>query len=654
MVIRQKLTQIDPWLTPHADALQERVNYTTQLKKRLLGTTSSLKDFAVGYDYFGLHQTQNGWILREWAPQAIAVFLVCEQTNWQDVDAYKAVATTNGQWELSLPREALRHGDAYKLHIYWQGGDGYRLPSYVTYVVQDSVTHDFVASVWQPPQAFVWSDTDVTPTVDPLLIYEAHVGMSSDKPEVASYRYFADNIIPRIQSGGYNAIQLMAVQEHPYYGSFGYHVSNFFAASSRFGTPDDLKYLVDTAHRHGLVIILDVVHSHAVKNEHEGLSRFDGSLTQYFHDGPRGNHEQWDSRTFDYGKPEVLHFLLSNCRYWLDEYHFDGFRFDGVTSMLYTHHGMGKAFMSYDDYFADTDNDAVTYLTLANELIHEIKPSAITIAEDMSGMPGVAGSITNGGMGFDYRLNMGVPDLWIKYIKEKRDEDWRVSELFHELTSHRPEERTINYAESHDQALVGDKTIMFRLADKDMYDHMLRDDTSLVIERAIALHKLIRLLTATTNSGGYLTFMGNEFGHPEWIDFPRHGNDWSYAHARRQWQLADDANLKYQWLGAFDRELTKILPNLTESISDTVTHDSDHVVAFARGEYVIAVNLHPSQSYANYGVSVPNGIYEIILSSDDLIFGGQARIDTRQEYESSDGQLRLYIPVRTGVVLRQK
>jgi 1,4-alpha-glucan branching enzyme len=478
--------------------------------------------------------------------------------------------------------------------------------------------------------------------------------MSDEKPEVASYRFFADTILPRIAKLGYNTVQLMAIQEHPYYGSFGYHVSSFFAPSSRFGSPEDLKYLIDTAHKLGLYIILDIVHSHAVKNELEGLSRFDGTTTQYFHAGDKGTHQAWDSRVFDYGKPEVAHFLLSNLRFWLDEYHFDGFRFDGVTSMLYHDHGLERSFGSYDDYVSENiDIDALTYLTMANKLIHSIRPDALTIAEDMSAFPGIAAPIPVGGIGFDYRLSMGVPDLWIKLLKEKRDEDWDLGNLLYELQSHRPEERTISYAESHDQALVGDKTLMFRLIDKAMYDHMQIDDPNLIVERGIALHKMIRLVTATTHHGGYLNFMGNEFGHPEWIDFPREGNAWSYHHARRQWSLADNARLKYRFLQAFDTAFVNLLPDLSSDISYLTIDQDRRLVSYSRGDYLFVYNFSPEASYVDQAIPAPPGAYDLILSSDDASYGGQDRVSANQPYEAKAERLLVYIPARTCLVFKR-
>lgn len=646
----ERLSKMDGWLEPYHAKIMERIRHTKTVTRRVLGD-KDITEFALGYHYFGLHQTDDGWVLREWAPAAMKIYVQGEFSDWNDRDDYLMAQTGIGEWELRLPKDALRHGDKYKLHVYWNGGEGYRVPAWATYVVQDPETHGFDAAVWAPKKPYEWHDADFTLTKPPL-IYEAHIGMAGEKEAVSTYDDFTDTMLRRIKDAGYNTIQLMAIAEHPYYGSFGYHVSSFFAPSSRFGTPDDLRKLVDTAHRMGLAVIMDLVHSHAVKNEVEGLGRYDGTTYQFFHEGSRGEHEQWDSRTFDYAKPGVLHFLLSNCRYWIDEFHMDGFRFDGVTSMLYTHHGIEHAFSRYDDYFVDNDQDAAAYLTLANQLIHAIKPHALTIAEDMSGYPGLAAPISDGGIGFDYRLSMGTPDLWIRYTKDTPDEEWNVSELYHEIASHRPEEMTINYAESHDQALVGDKTLLFRLADKELYDHMMVADESVIIDRAVALHKMIRLLTASLHCGGYLNFMGNEFGHPEWIDFPRKGNEWSYKYARRQWSLRDDKTLKYKYLADFDKVVVKTAALLQQPPEYVTTNDDDHVIAFARGDFLFVFNFHPEKSFTDYGLNVADGgQYTIVVSSDGKGFGGFGRIDTGMSYPIVDGLVRLYLPARTAIVL---
>jgi 1,4-alpha-glucan branching enzyme len=492
--------------------------------------------------------------------------------------------------------------------------------------------------------------------------------MSQEFEGVGSYVQFRENILPRVKAAGYNAIQIMAIQEHPYYGSFGYHVSSFFAASSRFGTPDELKQLIDEAHRLGIAVIMDIVHSHAVKNEIEGLGRFDGSYDLYFYGDSRREHRLWDSLCFDYGKNEVIHFLLSNCKYWLEEYKFDGFRFDGVTSMLYYSHGLGEDFSNYGDYYnGHQDNNAICYLTLANWLIHEVNPNALTIAEEVSGMPGLAAKIEDGGMGFNYRMAMGIPDFWIKLLKEKKDEDWHPSAIWWELTNRRADEKTINYAESHDQALVGDKTIIFWLADAELYWHMMKSDTNYQIDRAIALHKMIRLATLSTINGGYLNFMGNEFGHPEWIDFPRADNNWSYKYARRQWSLVDNDKLKYCHLNNFDRAMIELIQSISvfqhTEILKVWDNDGDQILAFRRDNLLFVFNFHPYKSFTGYGLLMPKGAYKIVLNSDSQLFGGFSLVDESITYQTiadplyaNDGKewLKLYIPSRSAIVLRKQ
>lgn len=644
------IADIDPWLEPYRQQLIGRDEYITRKTDKIIGS-QDVRKFSLGHLYFGLHRTADGWIFREWAPNAIAIYFICDTTDWQDrLDFAMDRTTDESAWELKIPADKLHHLDHYKLHVYWAGGNGERIPSYATYVVQDPKTNIFDAVVWAPNTEYTWQ-SQAPQRPDEQLIYEAHIGMSGDREAVSTYRQFEAEVLPRIKDLGYNTVQLMAIQEHPYYGSFGYQVSNFYAESSRFGTPDDLKHLIDTAHQMGLRVIMDVVHSHSVKNENEGLGNFAGDCCQYF---KPELHSAWDSRLFDYGKPQVMHFLLSNLHFWRDEYHFDGFRFDGVTSMIYHNHGLGQAFTSYDDYFTpNTDLDALTYLSLANELIHLLDPQAVTIAEDMSALPGMAAPLEQGGIGFDYRFNMGAPDLWIKMLKDQRDEDWQMGKLFHELTSHRPEEHTINYAESHDQAMVGDKTIIFRLLDKEMYDHMQKSDQNLIVDRGIALHKMIRLITASTNAGGYLNFMGNEFGHPEWIDFPREGNNWSYKYARRQWSLVDNPTLKFQWLNNFDCAMIQVIKQLTPSeYSYVKIHEDKKLVSYMRNSLLFVYNFS-NNSYTDLAINAESGQYHIILSTDDQQFGGYDRVDTAMEYcADSSKQLRLYLPARTALVLK--
>ncbi|MBR8535208.1 alpha amylase C-terminal domain-containing protein [Carboxylicivirga sediminis] len=656
------ITAIDAFLQPFSSVISSRTEAILKKERQL--AKSSLYDFANGYKYFGLHPSGEDWIIREWAPNATAIILIGEFSGWTEEGQFQFDKLANGVFELKVSKQILQHTDLYKLMVHWDGGKGERIPVWANRVVQDEETKLFSAQVWQPDIQYVWQNESQRSAIEVPLIYEAHVGMATENEGVGSYSEFMTDVLPRIKEAGYNTIQLMAIQEHPYYGSFGYHVSSLFAPSSRFGTPDELRELIDVAHGMGIAVIMDIVHSHAVKNELEGIGLFDGSPYQFFHDNERREHAAWDSLCYNYARHEVLHLLLSNVKYWLEEFHFDGFRFDGVTSMLYLDHGLERSFTQYQMYYdGGQDEDAIVYLALANKLIKQCNSHAISIAEEMSGYPGLATPIEQGGLGFDFRLAMGTPDYWIKLIKEKKDEEWGVGNIFYELSNKRAEEKTISYAESHDQALVGDKTILFRLIDSDMYWAMSKTDKSLKVDRGMALHKLIRLMTFCCAGNGYLNFMGNEFGHPEWIDFPRAGNDWSYKYARRQWSLVDNKELRFEQLDAFDKAMIALQRNeqfINEPhIQCLEANEQDQVLAIRRKHLLFIFNLHPSQSYTFYGISAPAGKYNVLLNSDASSFGGFNRIDdgidyfTRPEAQMSNRhRVHLYLPSRTVLVLK--
>lgn len=652
----------DPWLDPYREILAGRARRADELEKRLCSDCpGGLTEFAQAHKYFGLHKISGGgWVFREYAPHAEAVYLVGDFSDWEKKERFRLSRIGDGKWERVFPAGTFRHLMHYALDI---PGVGRRIPAYANYVTQDAATGIFSARVWDPekPCRFRYATPAFAPS-DPLLIYESHVGMAQEEPKVGSFAEYREKILPYVAKSNYNTLQLMAVMSHPYYGSFGYHVANFFSVAGIFGTPDEFKALVDEAHRLGLRVIIDLVHSHAVKNEVEGLARFDGERTTYFHAGDRGEHPGWDSLCFDYGKPEVLHFLLSNCRFFLEEYNLDGFRFDGVTSMLYLHHGLNKAFTSYSDYFdGSVDEDALAYLTLANRLIHRFRPGAVTVAEDVSGLPGLA---SPEGAGFDCRMAMGVSDMWFKLF-DVPDECWDMGYLCGELLNRRKDERSISYVECHDQAIVGGQTAFFRLAGAEMYTMMNKHSPSLKIDRAMALHKISRALTAATADSGYLCFMGNEFGHPEWVDFPREGNHWSYAYARRQWSLASNGFLRYGELLEFDRKMLEIFSQAdyyTFPVVRLLTDNVRKVVAFARGAWVFAANLHPTASVSGLEIVVPPGEYELVMDSDEPRFGGFGQIEKNQRYFSMPrgsgadlhDRISVYLPARTMIFLKKK
>ncbi|UXP34074.1 alpha amylase C-terminal domain-containing protein [Reichenbachiella agarivorans] len=656
----------DGWLEPYESDILQRYNYFQDRLQAIVDQYGSLRDFASGDLYFGLNydKKQKGWWYREWAPAADGLSLVGDFNHWDPLH-HPLTQDETGIWGIFIPDKSefpLHHGELLKVKVQNAFNERDRIPAYIKRAVQDTETYDFKGQIWNPKKVFKWTDKNFDPvTITDPLIYECHVGMAQEKEGVGTYVEFADEVLPRIAALGYNCLQMMAVQEHPYYGSFGYHVSNFFAPTSRFGTPEDLKYLIDKAHGMGIAVIMDAVYSHAVKNIAEGLNDFDGSENQYFHKGGRGYHTGWDSKLFDYNRTEVLQFLLSNVRYWMEEFHFDGFRFDGVTSMLYHHHGEGVAFDHYDKYFKDmVDWDAICFLQLANTLIHEIKPGAISIAEDMSGMPGMCRKVEEGGIGFDYRLGMGIPDYWIKTLKHKADEEWDIHEMWNVLINRRYKEKTIAYAESHDQALVGDKTLAFWLMDKEMYWHMSKDDTNPIIDRGMALHKMLRLFTAALGGEGYLTFIGNEFGHPEWIDFPREGNGWSYQYARRQWSLVDNPDLKYKALNDFDSAMIHLLKEyqlLSSLPAQQLNMDAaNRIIIFERNNLIFVFNFSTDQSIADYKFFAHReGSFELVLDSDAEQFGGHGRCDAEVIHHTLEvedrPQLSIYTPCRTVQVL---
>jgi len=655
----------DPYLVPYKKAIDTRHRRIREARDRM-APHGRLCDVLNNHLYYGVHREGREWVFREWAPNANRIYLIGEFNNWKRVASYELKPVGTGNWEIRLPEMFLRHGELYKLFIEWPGGGGERLPAYCTRAVQDPDTKVFCAQVWDP-EPYRWQH-DRPKAVKHPLIYECHIGMSSEQEKVSTFSEFRRDVLPHIVELGYNTIQIMALQEHPYYGSFGYQVSNFYALSSRFGTPEEFKELVDAAHAAGIAVVMDIVHSHSVDNEAEGLSLFDGRDDLYFYSGPQGRHPAWGSRCFDYGKDETRYFLLSNCKFWMEEYHLDGFRFDGVTSMLYWDHGLGKDFVGYDNYFNQgVDETAVEYLALACMVTREIFPGALLIAEDVSGMAGLAAPYEAGGVGFGFRMAMGIADHWIKWIKERTDEQWSPGEIWYELTNKRADEHTISYAECHDQALVGDKTLIFRLMDKEMYFSMNTDSQSPVVDRGIALHKMIRLVTLATAGDGYLTFMGNEFGHPEWIDFPREGNGWSYQHARRLWSLCKPDYLRYSYLMRFDKDMISLIRKgnvLNDRPVLLVADEEKKILIFIRKSYIFAFNFNPTASFADYGFAAPAGEYRMVLDSDERKFNGFGRVGPAEHHltvhvKSPNGNqdfedtLYLYLPSRCALVLKK-
>ncbi|PWA64409.1 1,4-alpha-glucan-branching enzyme 1, chloroplastic/amyloplastic [Artemisia annua] len=678
----QRIYEIDPLLKNHSQHLEYRYSHYKKIRESIDKYEGGLEAFSRGYEKLGFTRSDTGITYREWAPGAKSASLIGDFNNW---NPNADVMTRNefGVWEIFLPNNAdnsppIPHGSRVKIRMDTPSGLKDSIPAWIKFSVQAPGEIPYNGIYYDPPEEEKFVFQHPRPKKPKSLrIYEAHVGMSSTEPMINTYANFRDDVLPHIKKLGYNAVQIMAIQEHSYYASFGYHVTNFFAPSSRCGTPDDLKSMIDKAHELGLVVLMDIVHSHSSNNTLDGLNMFDGTDSHYFHSGERGYHWMWDSRLFNYGHWEVLRYLLSNARWWLDEYKFDGFRFDGVTSMMYTHHGLQVAFTgNYNEYFGlTTDVDAVVYLMLVNDLMHGLFPEVISIGEDVSGMPTFCIPVQDGGVGFDYRLHMAVADKWIELLK-LRDEDWKMGDIIHTLTNRRWSEKCVCYAESHDQALVGDKTIAFWLMDKDMYEFMAVDRPATpLIDRGIALHKMIRLITMGLGGEGYLNFMGNEFGHPEWIDFPRAdqrlpdgrflpGNGNSYDKCRRRFDLGDAEYLRYHGLQEFDLAMQHLeeAHNFMTSAHQYISrkHEEERVIIFEREDLVFVFNFHWYNSYSDYRVGCLHpGKYKIALDSDLPLFGGFGRLDHDAEFFTFEGahdnrtrSFMVYAPARTAVVYK--
>ncbi|KAH6915121.1 1,4-alpha-glucan branching enzyme [Coprinopsis sp. MPI-PUGE-AT-0042] len=668
------VTAVDGYLKPHIPAIIQRHNAFRRWKDTIENHEGGYEKFTKGYEKFGLNLgPKNEVVYREWAPNAVEASLIGDFNEWNR-SSHKMTKNDFGVWEITVPALAsgecaIPHDSKVKISMVLPSGERIeRLPAWIRRVTQDlDVSPVYDARFWNPPAAEQYRFKNARPRKpDNIRIYEAHVGISTAEPRVGQYKEFTRDVLPRIRDLGYNAIQLMAVMEHAYYASFGYQITSFFAASSRYGTPEELKELIDTAHGMGITVLLDIVHSHACKNVLDGLNEFDGTDHLYFHEGGKGRHDLWDSRLFNYANHEVMRFLLSNLRFWMDEFQFDGFRFDGVTSMMYKHHGINAGFSGgYHEYFGDSvDEEAVVYLMLANDMVRNLFPNAITIAEDVSGMPLLGLPVNRGGLGFDYRLSMAIPDMWIKLLKHSSDSEWDMGNIVHTLTNRRHGEKSIAYAESHDQALVGDKTLAFWLMDKEMYTNM-SDLTPLtpVISRGIALHKLIRLLTHSLGGEGYLNFEGNEFGHPEWLDFPREGNGNSFQYARRQWNIVDDSLLRYKYLNNFDSSMNHMAGKYgwldSPQAYVSLKHEGDKVIVFERAGLLFVFNFHPTNSYTDYRVGVEvAGEYRIALSSDEKKFGGYDNVAITSKFFTTDlewngrkNYVQVYIPSRTAIIL---
>ncbi|KAK7287576.1 hypothetical protein RIF29_00857 [Crotalaria pallida] len=559
---------------------------------------------------------------------------------------------------------AIPHGSKYRVYFNTPNGPLERVPAWATYVQPAVDGTQAYAIHWEPPPEHVYKWKNTSPKVPKSLrIYEAHVGISGSEPKISSFNEFTDKVLPHIMETGYNAIQLIGVVEHKDYFTVGYRVTNFYAVSSRYGTPDDFKRLVDEAHGLGLLVFLEIVHSYAAADENVGLSMFDGSNDCYFHSGKRGQHKFWGTRMFKYGDPDVLHFLLSNLNWWIVEYQVDGFQFHSLSSMIYTHNGFASFTGDLEEYCNQyVDKDALLYLILANEILHALYPNIITIAEDATFYPGLCEPTSQGGLGFDYYVNLSVSEMWSTFLESVPDNEWSMTKIVNTLVSDRAyADKMLMYAENHNQSISGRRSfaeILF--GEIDEHSHHYKE--SLV--RGSSLHKMIRLITLTIGGRAYLNFMGNEFGHPKRVEFPTSSNNFSYSLANRQWDLLAKEGLNRD-LFSFDKDMMKLDEN-ARVLSRRFPYlhhvnDSSMVISYIRGPLLFIFNFHPTDSYDNYSIGVEEaGEYQVILNTDEIKYGGQGCLKEDQYFQKTvskrvDGlrnSLEVPLPSRTAQVYK--
>ncbi|KAG8075748.1 hypothetical protein GUJ93_ZPchr0006g43795 [Zizania palustris] len=556
---------------------------------------------------------------------------------------------------------AISHKDKYRLYFNTPDGALERIPAWATYVLPDVRGKQSYAVHWEPPPEEIYKWRFERPKVKgSLRIYECHVGISGSEQKISSFQEFTSNVLPHIKDAGYNAIQLIGIVEHKDYSSVGYKVTNYFAVSSRFGTPEDFKKLVDEAHGLEMVVLLDIVHSYASADELVGLSLFDGSNDCYFHTGKRGHHKYWGTRMFKYDDVDVLHFLFSNLNWWVTEYHIDGFQFHSLSSMLYTHNGFSTFTGAMEEYCNQyVDKDALIYLILANEMLHELHPDIITIAEDATFYPGLCEPTTQGGLGFDYWVNLSIPEMWLWHLENVPGQEWSMNKIMKVLISKNC--NMLSYVENHNQSISGRKSFAEIILHKEKCSNNSVSDDG--IFRACSLLKIIKLLTFSTSGGAYLNFIGNEFAHPKRIEFPMSGNDYSFGLANRQWELLEKGVHKH--IFNFDKDLMSLdgKERLILRGSPNIHHcdDTSMFISFTRGPFLFVFNFNPDATSGLYSVGVDEaGEYQLILNTDETKYGGRGELKSNQYMKrTSDNRvggcrnsLELALPSRSAHVYK--
>lgn len=562
--------------------------------------------------FFGAHKTGDGvFTFRVWAPHAVKVCLIGDFNDWDENGCPLTKLNDGGAWECTVG--GVKPFDAYKFLIVTR--DGRRVFKADPYAVHSetrpgTASKIFIGDYKWRDGAWLKKRKEGDVYSSPVNIYEMHLGSWRKHPDgnPFTYRELAADLVPYVKNMGYTHIELLPVTEHPFDGSWGYQVTGYFSVTSRYGTPDDFKYLVDECHRAGIGVILDWVPAHFPKDAH-GLFEFDGEPCYEYADLNKGEHMQWGTKIFDYGKNEVRSFLISNACFFFDEYHIDGLRVDAVASMLYLDYGREKGQWSPNINGGNENLEAVEFLKQLNETVFSQHGDVMMIAEESTSWPLVSRPVYLGGLGFNFKWNMGWMNDILKYcsldgIYKKFNHDLVTFSFFYAFSEN------FVLPISHDEVVHGKCSLINKMPGD--YE-----------EKFAGVRAFLGYMYA--HPGKKLLFMGSEFG--QFIE-------WDYK-KELDWLLLDYE--KHRLLKDYSRELNRFYKKNTpmwqidyswEGFSWIVSDDKDNsVIAFVRtdrsGERIIAVCNFTNVMRCSYRMGVPeSGSYEIVFNSDDAKFGG--------------------------------